>query len=148
MRVYSGDAALSPDSRHDTVLIALPEPFFECVEVAEPAVATSWSEGFAAKVGEGRTSLSVELGRVEMPLAEALSLEVGQMIDLPRHAIETVVFRAGNSSVGVGRLGQINGYRAVKIQPHDGLPSRGEAFACADDPVPQSPQAAVELPSS
>lgn len=66
-----------------------------------------------------RMRLAVELGRVRMPLAHAVALADGELIDLDRHADEPVEVYVNGLHFGVGRLHVVDGEWALKLEHVD-----------------------------
>lgn len=71
---------------------------------------------FVAVLKDVNVHLTASLGQVHMPLSRVRSLEAGQVLELPRAALEAVVLAHSEGSVAAkGKLGQRDGHRAVRI---------------------------------
>ena len=66
-----------------------------------------------------RMRLAVELGRVRMPLARAVALLEGELVDLDRHADEPVEVYVNGLHFGTGRLHVVEGEWALKLEHVD-----------------------------
>ena len=66
-----------------------------------------------------RMRLAVELGRVRMPLAHAVALADGELIDLDRHADEPVEVYVNGFHFGTGHLHVVEGEWALKLEHVD-----------------------------
>lgn len=111
------------------MLMALPEG----VSADTPAAAEPdrFSQELEHNLGGAQMVLDVVLHRLSLPLDQAQGLAVGQMLDIPGTALSGAVVRAAGKPVLQGRLGQINGMRAIKLQGGD-YPWDGAQFS--DDP--------------
>ncbi len=85
-----------------------------------------------------RMRLAVELGRVRMPLARAVALPEGELIDLDRHADEPVEVYVNGLHFGTGRLHLIDGEWALKLDQVDSEQGDGTAGAGAQTDVEQA----------
>lgn len=88
-----------------------------------------------------RMRLAVELGRVRMPLARAVALAGGDVVDLDRATEEPVEVYVNGLHFGTGRLLVVDGEWALKVDHVDADP---DAAAAAGDRVeqPSSPRSA------
>ena len=78
---------------------------------ARPADAT-----VAEQVMGAQAMLTAVLHRISLPLSEAEALEVGQVLALPGVTVASVRIEAGGVDLGPGRLGQVAGMRAVRME--------------------------------
>lgn len=117
-------ALLGDDVRRDgRFLLALPQ-----IEAGEPeapaqgrrlsrtARAGDWAHALETRVLAAPTRLTAVLGRVSMPLADAVGLAVGSRLVLPLSNLEEVELVALDGQIlGRGRLGQFRAMRAVRL---------------------------------
>ena len=66
-----------------------------------------------------RMRLSVELGRARMPVAQAVALAAGAVVDLDRKFDEPVEVYVNGLHFGAGRLLTVNGEWALKLERVD-----------------------------
>mgnify|MGYP002713156846 CR=1 FL=1 len=87
-------------------------------DAAEPGPEqVAWQTRMEAVVMGVETTLDAVLGRVSLPLAELLALQVGTVLPLDRGSLSAVRLEGkGRQLVGVGRLGQSQGSLAVRLQ--------------------------------
>lgn len=91
------------------------------------------------------------LCRLSLPLGAAQRLKPGDLLPLPPEALDGVAFVAGSgAAVAGGRLGQMNGMRAVRLAWPEGAPQAMAApdpeghAAAPESPAPPLPVAAEE----
>ncbi|MBT8152836.1 FliM/FliN family flagellar motor C-terminal domain-containing protein [Epibacterium ulvae] len=118
------------------LVLVLPEPKVE-TDSDEPVVGRS----LGANMHSLRAELSAVLCRVKVPLNEFASLKIGDSIPLD-HAFlyETHLLTIGGQNIAQGRLGQINGSRAIRLvapgtKPGDDL-GNADGFGSAVGPAP------------
>lgn len=81
---------------------------------------TDWQMKIGSAVLSSDVTIEARLGRVKMPIEDVTRLSEGDMLPLPvedLHRIRLVV--AQGDLAARGKLGQANGFRAVKILPED-----------------------------
>ena len=66
-----------------------------------------------------RMRLSVELGRARMPVAKAVTLDAGAIVDLDRRSDEPVEVYVNGLHFGTGRLLTLDGEWALRIEHID-----------------------------
>lgn len=81
----------------------------------EFGVQSDWEASFQASVLKTEASLEAVLHRVALPLSDAVNLVVGSTIEIPRGALSQVEVVADGRHISLGRLGQMNGHRAIRI---------------------------------
>lgn len=87
------------------------------------------------------------LHRLVLPLSAAERLQPGDLIPLPVEALDSVELLAGDGAgVAGGRLGQINGMRAVRLAWPEG--ARGGVAAEAQGAAPGLPAAEAAEPAA
>jgi len=93
-------------------LIAVPEP-----EVAAPPASVNWDSAFQEAVSEAPAQLDALLHRFPISLATAQGLRVGSVLNLTGCTVNSVCLLAKDGKmVAQAKLGQLAGYRAVRIQ--------------------------------
>jgi len=81
-------------------------------------------------------TLDAVLARITLPLREACALEPGQILELDRETLTaTRLVTAGGHPVAEARLGQVNGWRALRLvsAPAGPLPDLADPAPRADD---------------
>lgn len=107
---------------------------------ANDAADGGWAQAMEHTVGDSHVEISGVLHRVQKSLTEVQVMKVGDLIALPKSAIGNVVLEgADGCDVGVARLGQQNGYRALRITGAQSEP------AVMDKPLAQP---AMDFPTS
>lgn len=151
-RAFRADIDLALGRRRGRMTIFLPER-----KLATPAR----EEAEAAGPHEERLSrvparLDAKLARITLPLGKAEALKPGDVLSLPPDALDKVEVTAGRGQlVARGRLGQLNGLRAVRLNwPGGGAPVAATAAAApveaaagfgAAPPVPDLPEPSVAV---
>ncbi len=104
-----------------------------------------WSREWQAAVKSSRARLDAVLCRLPMPLEQVGEMRVGDLIKLPRSALDAVSIEgADGQAVATGRLGQAQGMRAIRLHglepsPVD-LPAAQPPDAGAGDGLEPLPQ--------
>ncbi|TVP70642.1 MAG: hypothetical protein EA339_12860 [Rhodobacteraceae bacterium] len=81
-----------------------------------------WQERLQVAVGSSEVVVKATLGRVQITLTEALRLRPGDVLRLPESALETLVLESiTHEPLGIGRLGQARGQRAVRLTADPGV---------------------------
>jgi len=102
----------------------------------------SWAQMLHKTVQVSHAELLGVLHRTQMPLAAVTAFKIGDLVPVPQSAIGEVLLEGGDGRVvGVARLGQQNGYRALRIT--DGTTTDTSAGS-GDGMVNITPQAAPE----
>ena len=113
----------------------------------------AFAAAMRAQVLETQAVLSATLLRRRMSLAEIAGLDVGSLLHLPRAALTEITVEALDGTVVAnGRLGQVNGHRAVRLTLPGTAMASGEPAALAAVPAPppetlERDQPAGELPA-
>lgn len=84
--------------------------------------------------------LDAKLARITMPLGRAETLKPGDLLSLPPDALDKIEVTAGRGDlVARGRLGQLNGLRAVRLNwPVTGVTAGSMEMAAAADTAPEA----------
>ncbi|MBU2867186.1 FliM/FliN family flagellar motor switch protein [Pacificibacter marinus] len=81
----------------------------------EPGTQSDWQRDFKTSVMKTEANLDTVLHRISLPLSDAASLGVGMTIPIPHEALMRVELVADGRRVSFGRLGQMNGHRAIRV---------------------------------
>ena len=157
--------AMGGDAKEGELVLILPAaPIVERgVDVGDLAVraATSWSETIRDQVMESTVAINAVLTRTTLPLAAASALKVGDLLHFEAEALERVAIEGlDEGAVALGRLGMVNGNRAVRVsilgdslpkeeedltaQPEpEGAPPESEALMIGDTDGPEGPEPSV-----
>ena len=109
--------------------------------------AASWRDGLETHVMASPVELNAVLHRLSLPLSKASGLSVGDMVPVPLGAIASIAIEGGDeNAVGRGRLGQVNGMRALRLTDNVALPDGGPLVS--DQPAPGHPDMEVAPPPS
>ncbi|WP_157970943.1 FliM/FliN family flagellar motor switch protein [Pseudogemmobacter bohemicus] len=105
--------SLADGKRSGEMLLALP---LAEMSQAEPAGTAPEPAGFSADLGQTECELQAVLGRRMLTLNEVMQLEPGQVLPLNEASIAKISLRGiDGKPVAAARLGQQNGYRALRI---------------------------------
>lgn len=135
--------SLNEGAKEGEILIALPVVLPVQDETGEGPEGMVPAQTRHIRLGEGalmtaKAPLSAVLHRVKKPLAEISALKPGDILNIPREALSNTRLTAGQGrGIAKCRLGQINGFRAVRLVPGaeaallgqgnaDGEPEAGE----------------------
>ena len=135
---------------------------------AAETASRDWEARLEATVRKSPVHLEAVLCRIQMPLTEALRLRPGDLLRLPDSALEALALESiTHQPLGIGRLGQARGQRAVRLTAEPGnltdatgvsispvalpasiLPFRPpQAAFVPEDQVEQTPQQEEHFPS-
>lgn len=114
MRLFRLGFDFGDGARSGSAILALP------MEVPKPAASGSQAEDFTQAVGSRVLNTQAEvhaiLARLSLPLDKVSDWEAGTVVPLPRQALGQVCLEdIDGNSLARGRLGQMNGNRAVRI---------------------------------
>jgi len=121
-------------------------------EARPPATMGDWTTALAAVVEDGSVPIEGVLWRFRMPIADVTAFEVGQDIEIPTEALDgAALVSVDGKPFAYGRLGQYNGFRAVRLPEGDegatATPAAAlPANAAAPDLAAAAPDAAVAAP--
>ena len=116
-RVVRMTVDLGVAERQGMLVMALPLQQDPSPPQAEPLVAVDWGSKFQETVAEAPACLEALLHRFPVSLATAQSLQVGSILPLPGCTVSSVrLLSPGGQEVGQAKLGQVGGYRAVRLQ--------------------------------
>lgn len=152
-RVLRLDVDLAEGAQRGQVLLALPAegrgprpaPFSRPSLDPAPGVMV-WAGALRDAVQEAEVVLDAQVGRIRLPLAQAMALQVGMILPLGAARIDAVSLVGFEGKVvGQGRLGQNRGMRALRLaDPFAGLAQIEGATGAAPQaaravPGPESP---------
>lgn len=112
--------------RQGAVLLVLPAP-----EPERDATSGEGGEpGLAAMFGVVRAELLASVGRIRLPLCDLAAMKAGDLLPLRGKTLREVELRAidGNARAA-GRLGQVRGMRAVRLESLAPVGAENEPFA-------------------
>ena len=121
-RVLACDVDIANGRRQGQVMLALPaegrgprpEPAAPADET--PLTAKAWQAALHGAVLGADVVLDGVIGRMRLPLAQALALAPGALLPLTTARIDAVAIIApGGETVATGKLGQMRGMRALKL---------------------------------
>lgn len=121
---------------------------------SEMDVERDWQERLSIAVSGSAVEVSAILGRVQITLSDALQLRPGDIVQLPEAALETLSLESINHDpLGIGRLGQARGQRAVRLTADpgvltDSMGASALAPAMAAQIIPFRPPQASFLPDA
>lgn len=111
-RVINLNVDLDCGKMQGEICLVLPEPSVEDLSEAEQIRGPRLGAG----VGTMRAELSAVLCKMKMPLRDFTTLKVGDMVPLDQaYLYETDLLAINGQSIAKGRLGQISGARAVRL---------------------------------
>jgi flagellar motor switch protein FliM len=98
----------------------------EAASTAAPLDAAPWRAALGARVMESEALLEAVVHTWEFPLARLASMKPGELLTFPRNATASVRLTARDGTVvAAARLGQSQGYRAVKLVETGGAETLG-----------------------
>ncbi|MGR3585653.1 MAG: FliM/FliN family flagellar motor C-terminal domain-containing protein, partial [Pseudooceanicola nanhaiensis] len=96
-----------------------------------------------------RARLDAELHRFSLPLAEVGRLKPGDLLEVPRSALSDTILEAGpRHRIAAARLGQLNGFRAVRLTPAEGAAAAGHVGTGPPPAEPPAPEAEAAPPDA
>ncbi|MGR3483476.1 FliM/FliN family flagellar motor C-terminal domain-containing protein [Salipiger marinus] len=136
--------------RRGELLLLFPEPGLAEESAAAPVPDAPGPYEQRMKLLPAR--MEAVLCRIRLTLRAAQALQPGDLLLLPRDALDGAEFYAGKGdAVAGGRLGQMNGMRAIRLRWPAGLPRDAAAMSADPDPVTEAPvmapMAAAPLPA-
>ncbi|MEM5477223.1 FliM/FliN family flagellar motor switch protein [Pacificibacter sp. AS14] len=90
-------------------------PAFRPKPKPAPGTQSDWQRDFKTSVMKTKANLDTVLHRVSLPLSDVANLAVGMVIPIPHEALMRVEVVADGRRVSFGRLGQVNGHRAIRV---------------------------------
>lgn len=116
-RVFEMTVDFAGGKMQGTITLALPEPETGAVpEVEETSETVAHGPRMEQAVGVAQAELTAIIGRVKLPLSDLSSLKVGDVVPLQKRRLnEAQLISISNREVSKGRLGQIDGLRAIRL---------------------------------
>ncbi|MDP3960064.1 MAG: FliM/FliN family flagellar motor switch protein [Pseudorhodobacter sp.] len=156
-RLVQAEVSLGGGAKSGSVLLALPaegrgrRPQKAGQAVPEAAAGMVFSAALGEQVMASTCALEAVLYRMTIPLSAVMGLKPGEVVPLPRAALDQIRLEGiGGRRLGAGKLGQNRGMRAVRLTAEAGIAvpdpavagaARGQAPAQAAHPVAeQSPR--------
>ncbi|WP_136441021.1 FliM/FliN family flagellar motor switch protein [Pacificoceanicola onchidii] len=145
-RAFRAEVDLALGRRRGTISFILPERAKPKRGKGAPKSAEDNSPGPHEDVfARVEARLEAVLAQITLPLNRAQQLKPGELIPLPQNALDKVKLTAGKGgAVVVGRLGQLNGMRAVRLSLPAQVGAAKPAVEAADNQPPA--EAAPALP--
>lgn len=139
-RLLTARLTLAETDREGRVMLCLP------AQAPRPAGRAGASEaGLAAAIAPAHVTLDAVLHRRRMTLSELRALVPGDIVTMPRAALDEVALvGADGASVATGRMGQARGCRAIRLS----LPEDTPAPEPAAEPAPGAPAALTADPDA
>lgn len=127
-RVLTAELSLGLGARQGMILLALPAEgrgMLPATQASGPDAAGQTGAAFAQALADQVDTVSCVLdavvSRVSLPLARVMALKVGEVIPLPRAAIDRICFEGlDGRALAEGRLGQNRGMRAIRLAGGEG----------------------------
>ncbi|MBV0912305.1 FliM/FliN family flagellar motor switch protein [Anianabacter salinae] len=111
--VWQADLDIGDANRRARLTLVVPVPQQAALPGAGPG---RWDTQWRAQVLGSEARITAELASIEIAATDLARLSPGQLLDLPRAALDRIVLRgAGRMRVGEARLGRIGPLRAVRI---------------------------------
>lgn len=106
--------------------LVLPDPAQDSARAvaaqSEMDAESDWQERLSVAVQGSAVEVTAVLGRVQIALSDALRLRPGDIVQLPETALESLSLQSINHDpLGIGRLGQARGQRAVRLTADPGV---------------------------
>lgn len=117
-RIVGLSADLGAGEREGQILLALPDGQGRPGADHDDARRAAWSAALQGAVLAAPAAVEAVLHRMRLPLRAVQGLQIGQKIALPGVRVSSVRLETPDGRlVGRGRLGQVGGMRAVRIEP-------------------------------
>ncbi|MEL6682343.1 MAG: FliM/FliN family flagellar motor switch protein [Pseudomonadota bacterium] len=115
-RVLRVTADLGSGDRDGMIAFVLPVQSQTIQPVETHEVPNDWPGAFRAAVSEAAAVFEAELCKIQMPIGQANTLSIGDIVPLSGCTVASVKLRSlDGQAVRLARLGQSNGHRAVRI---------------------------------
>ncbi|ETX14104.1 hypothetical protein OCH239_05535 [Roseivivax halodurans JCM 10272] len=145
-RLFEAELDMGGGLRQGRVSLALPDEAAEPERIPEETVAPRHEELMMSLPAE----IDAVLCRMRLPVSVAEALTVGALLPLPADVLDQAELVArGGYRVTRGRLGQLNGQRAIRISQSTGASRQGEARGRPEidvSPPKTAPEEAAEGP--
>jgi flagellar motor switch protein FliM len=148
-RILRMNVDLGQGDRQGALILLLPvQTVAAAVVVADPPITgPDWAQAFADVVNTAPAMLTARLHRFALPLGEVRQLQVGQILPLPGCTVQSVRLIAPDGRVvGQAKLGQLGGYRALRVEDAPAPVLQDLANTQADDPVAWPMVSVAEAP--
>jgi flagellar motor switch protein FliM len=157
-RLITCDLDIAAGVRQGSILLALPaegrgpKPAPAPAPNETPLTARAWTSAMETAVLGSDVVLDAVIGRLRVPLSQAMALAPGMILPLNEARIDHVsVVIPGQAAIATAKLGQNKGMRALKLRRIQGDTAGAPASTVADRPtLPQTirptvdPQASVD----
>lgn len=131
------DISLEGGAKVGTLAVAFPNIQPAVEKEDHDATAAAVSHDFQKGVLLAPATLNAVLGRIKLPIGQLQSLQVGELLALPRDALKDMVLEtASGEEVATVSIGQANGMRAVQLSGESLKALKGsESATAADEPA-------------
>ena len=146
-RVLTAELTLGLGARQGMILLALPAEgrgVLPAMQAPGPEAAGQTGVAFAQMLADQLDAASCVLdavvSRVSLPLMRVMALKVGEVITLPRAAIDRICLEGlDGRALAEGRLGQNRGMRAIRLAGVEAVPQARAALPVREGAVPAEP---------
>lgn len=121
-RVIEGTVSISDGAREGSVIVVLPaegkgrKPASFDHAIPAELQATYFTARVAAKVEQSEVRIDAVLGRLSLPIADAMALRVGMQLELPTAALDRISLEGlDGRNLATAKLGQHRGMRALRL---------------------------------
>ena len=134
-RLLACDIDIADGARQGRLLLVLPaegrgpKPLPALPLGETPVTSQAWTAAMQGAVLGSEVALDAVIGRLRLPLSQAMALEPGMIVPLTEARIDQVsLLVPGRAAIAVGKLGQHKGMRALKLRRVQGdmFPSAAE----------------------
>jgi len=116
-RIVRMTVDLGAAERQGMLLMALPLVQETAPPEAAPPLPVDWEGAFQDTIADAPATLQAQLHRFPVSLAAAQSLQVGSILPLPGCTVSSVrLLSPDGQVVAQAKLGQLGGYRAVRLE--------------------------------
>ncbi|AZV80370.1 FliM/FliN family flagellar motor switch protein [Parasedimentitalea marina] len=130
-RVIELTLDLSSGAMQGSITLILPEPTL--ADLGQDGIdGLDYGPSLGNGMGSMRVELSAVLCKMQVPISKFSSLQIGDVLQLDQAFLyETDLVSISGQSISGGRLGQINGARAVRLSDANAVPASGAADGIA-----------------
>lgn len=135
-RVYAFTLDIAEGRRQGDLALILPDP---APVAPDPRQSGADRDPDQSPLMQVEADLTAVLARLRLPLDRLNALRVGDLVPVARERVdETALVAPGGAVIARGRLGQMNGQRAVRLMAPAPVPrATGDAALAQFDPLPR-----------
>lgn len=139
-RVFELTIDIAGGLHQGTIGLILPERDAALASPVEPASAPRKGPSLGDRIMRAPAQLSAVLCRVQLPLAKLTGMQPGEVLHLPPLRLDqTELIAISGECVSAGRLGQVDGFRAIRLNETAPPAGAGSTF----DPVSDNDAGAI-----